>query len=66
MSTVDTNGDKEVSNEEFQLWEQKIKMEEALAPYVQQVTTDFIGANSAYAGDMTTALRELIDKFSEE
>ena len=66
LSTVDTNGDKEVSNEEFQLWEQKIKMEEALAPYVQQVTTDFIGANSAYAGDMTTALRELIDKFSEE
>ncbi len=66
LSTVDTNGDKEVSNEEFQLWEQKIKMEEALAPYIQKVTTDFIGANSAYAGDMTTALRELIDKFSEE
>ena len=66
LSTVDTNGDKQVSNEEFQIWEQKIKMEEALAPYIQQVTTDFIGANSAYAGDMTTALRELIDKFTEE
>ncbi len=66
LSKVDTNGDKTVSNEEFQVWEQKIKMEEALAPYIQQVTTDFIGANSTYAADMTAALRELIDKFAEE
>ena len=27
LSNVDTNGDKQVSNEEFQVWEQKIKME---------------------------------------
>ena len=66
LSTVDTNGDRQVSNEEFQIWEQKIKMEEALQPYIQKVTTDFIGANSAYAADMTAALRELIDKFAEE
>ncbi len=66
LSTVDTNGDKEISNEEFQVWEQKIQMEEALAPYIQQVTTDFIGSNSAYAADMTAALRALIDTFAEE
>ena len=27
LSNVDTNRDKQVSNEEFQVWEQKIKME---------------------------------------
>ncbi len=65
LSKVDTDGNKEVSNEEFQVWEQKIKMEEALAPYITKVTTDFIGANSAYAGDMTTALRNYVDTYAE-
>ena len=66
LSNVDKNNDKTVTNDEFQLWEQKIKMEELLQPYLKKVTTDFTGANSSYASQMTTALRELIDKYAEE
>ena len=66
LSKVDNNQDKQLSNEEFQMWEQKIKMEEALQPYLTKVTTDFTGKNSKYAADMTAKLRDLIDKFAEE
>ena len=65
LSNVDANADKEVSNEEFKIWEQKIKMEEALQPYLTQVTKDFTGKKSQYAGEMTNALRDYLDVYAE-
>jgi len=66
LSNVDKNADKTLSKDEFQLWEQKIKMEEALQPYLKKVTTDFSGTRSQYASEMTQKLHDFIDKYADE
>ena len=53
-----------VTREDYQIMEQKIKMEEALQPYLQRITWEFTGANSQYAYDMNAALREYLDTFA--
>jgi len=64
LSKIDNNQDKNLTQDEFQIWEQKIEMEEALQPYLAKVIQDFTGKNSKYAAEMTTSLRELIDELT--
>ena len=54
---------REFSKEDYQIMEQKMKMEESLQPYLQRITWEFTGANSQYAYDMNAALWEYLDTF---
>lgn len=66
LSTVDTSGDKNVSKEEFAVWEQKIEMQNFVNDKKKQITTDFSGTKSQYISDVMTQLREYIDDFAKD
>lgn len=63
LSTVDRNGDKEVSEDEFALWEQKIAMQDAVNNMAAAISKDFAG-KTEYLTNITNALRDYIDDFA--
>lgn len=63
LSTVDKNGDKEVSEDEFALWEQKTQMQDAVNNMAAAISRDFAG-KTQYLTNITNALRDYIDDFA--
>ena len=66
FSTVDKNNNKEITQEEFDIFEQERLMEELVSELYGQIATDFIGANSQLAPEVKAALKDFIKEFSEE
>ena len=65
-STSARNNGRAFSHEDYQIMEQKMKMEESLQSYLQRITWEFTGSNSQYAYDMNAALWEYLDTFALE
>lgn len=63
LSTVDKNGNKEVSEDEFALWEQKAQMQDAVNNMAAAISRDFAG-KTQYLTNITNALRDYIDDFA--
>ena len=66
FSTVDKSSDKEISQEEFDIFEQEHNMEELVSNIYGQIATDFIGADAALAPEVKSALKDFIKEFSAE
>lgn len=63
LSSVDKNGDKEISEDEFAQWEQKTQMQTAVNDMAGTISKDFAG-KTQYLADVTTALKEYIEEFA--
>ena len=63
FSTVDKKGDKEVTKEEYDTWEQEIKMQEAVNQFSGQIAKDFIGSNSKLAPQVMSELKDFVNEF---
>ena len=63
LSSVDKNGDKEISEDEFAQWEQKTQMQTAVNDMAGTISKDFAG-KTQYLAEVTTALKEYIEEFA--
>ena len=63
LSSVDKNGDKEISEDEFAQWEQKTQMQTAVNDMAGAISKDFAG-KTQYLAEVTTALKEYIEEFA--
>lgn len=63
LSSVDKNGDKEISEDEFTQWEQKTQMQTAVNDMAGTISKDFAG-KTQYLAEVTTALKEYIEEFA--
>ena len=63
LSSVDKNGDKEISEDEFAQWEQKTQMQTAVNDMTGTISKDFAG-KTQYLAEVTTALKEYIEEFA--
>ena len=63
LSSVDKNSDKEISEDEFAQWEQKIQMQTAVNDMAGAISKDFAG-KTQYLAEVTTALKEYIEEFA--
>ena len=63
LSSVDKNGDKEISEDEFAQWEQKTQMQTAVNDMAGTISKDFAG-KTQYLVEVTTALKEYIEEFA--
>ena len=63
LSSVDKNGDKEISEDEFAQWEQKTQMQTTVNDMAGTISKDFAG-KTQYLAEVTTALKEYIEEFA--
>ncbi len=63
LSTIDKDGDKAVSEDEFAVWEQKTQMQDAVNEMKSQISRDFSG-KTQYLTEVTNALKDFIDGFA--
>lgn len=63
LSSVDKNGNKEISEDEFAQWEQKTQMQTAVNDMAGTISKDFAG-KTQYLAEVTTALKEYIEEFA--
>ena len=63
LSSVDKNGDKEISEDEFAQWEQKTQMQTAVNDMAGAISKDFAG-KTQYLAEVTTALKEYIEEIA--
>ena len=63
LSSVDKNGDKEISEDEFAQWEQKTQMQTAVNDMAGTISKDFAG-KTQYLAEVTTALKEYFEEFA--
>ena len=66
LSSVNTNGDEEVDENELSLYEQKYEMQQAINDMAGDITKDFNGAKSQYLEGVTAELKEYITSFAEQ
>lgn len=67
LSTVDTNKDKTINEEEFAIWEQKIEMEKAVKDFQGVVSYEFGGAsNSDKIAIIMDELKSYINEFAAD
>lgn len=66
LSSVNTNGDDEISEEEMLVYEQKYQMQEAVNAMNAQITKDFSGTKSQYIAQVTLELTNYITDFAEK
>ena len=65
LSSVDKNGDKEISEDEFAQWEQKILMQDAINELKAQISKDFSGTASKFISEVTDALKTYLEVFAQ-
>lgn len=63
LSTVYKNSDKEISKEEFEIWQQEIEMQNALNELKGQLAIDFAGEDDKYANQVMSELKEFLESF---
>ena len=63
LSSVDKNGDKEISEDEFAEWEQKTEMQAAVNNMAGTISKDFSGKASSLS-EVSTALKEYFEEFA--
>ena len=65
LSTVDKNNNKEISEEEFAIWDQKILMQDAVKDFVANVISkDLIGELAQYQQPIIAELKNYIEEFA--
>ena len=65
LSSVDKNSDKEISEDEFAQWEQKIQMQDKVNALAGTINKDFAG-KSEYISQVTAELKDCIDEFAND
>lgn len=63
LSTMDTDGDKIITEEEFADFEQKTQIQEALNELQATIAKDFTGTNAQYASQCMAELRDFATEF---
>ena len=63
FSSIDTDGDKVISEDELTIYDQKYQMQEAINNMAKTISSDFAG-KSNYLAEVTSALKELIEDFA--
>lgn len=64
LSSVNTNGDDTIDENEMGVYEQKYKMQEAVNAMSAQITKDFSGTKSKYIAHVTLELTNYITEFA--
>ena len=64
LSQIDVNGNKNISESEFGIWEQKILMQDALNGLTPQISKDF-SAKSQYFEKLTEDLKNLVNDYAK-
>ena len=64
FSSVDSDGDKAISEDEFAIYEQKTLMQDAINNMAKTISTDFAG-KSDYLNELNDALKDLINDFAK-
>ncbi len=64
LSSIDNNGDEVMTEDEFQLWEQKVQMQEAVNELSSQISKDFAG-KTEYIEALTTELKLYIEEYAD-
>ncbi len=65
ISSVNTNGDDKIDENEMAVYEQKYKMQTAINNMSKDITKDFSGTKSQYIAQVTLELTNYITEFSE-
>ena len=65
LSSVDKNSDKEISEDEFAQWEQKIQMQDKVNALAGTINKDFAG-KSEYISQVTAELKDCIGEFAND
>lgn len=65
ISSVNTNGDDKIDENEMAVYEQKYKMQTAINNMSKDITKDFSGTKSQYIAQVTVELTNYITEFSE-
>lgn len=63
LATVDSDGNKTISEQEFAVWEQKIQMQDAVNEMSMTISKDFAGKTEALA-ELSAALKDYIDEYA--
>lgn len=63
LSSIDTNADKIITKEEFDDFEQKVQIQEALNGLQANIAKDFTGANAQYATQVMQELKDFATEF---
>lgn len=64
LSTIDKNEDKTLSEEEFEIYEQKLLMQDAVNEMKSTISTDFSGSKSQYLQEVTVYLKDYINGYA--
>lgn len=65
ISSVNTNGDDKIDENEMAVYEQKYKMQTAINNMSKDITKDFSGTKSQYIAQVTVELTNYITEFAE-
>lgn len=65
ISSINTNGDNKIDENEMAVYEQKYKMQTAINNMSKDITKDFSGTKSQYIAQVTLELTNYITEFSE-
>lgn len=63
FSSMDSDGDKVISEDELAIYEQKTQMQDAINNMSKTISLDFAG-KSSYLSELTQALKDLIEDFA--
>ena len=64
LSSIDKDGDKTLSEEEFEIYEQKLLMQDAVNEMKSTISTDFSGSKSQYLPEVTEYLKDYINGYA--
>ena len=66
LSSVNTNGDDKIDENEMAVYEQKYQMQESVNAMAKDITKDFSGTKSQYIAQVTLELINYITEFAEK